>query len=101
MNSCSMSLIDQGAHLAQGISARTPASGATRWGDDDNMGQFMINLQDTSSTAPVARPNGWVARPNGLLGNWGDMWLHSDIKDMSYFYVYMFFAKVKQFGGLQ
>ena len=101
MNSNPMSLLVQGAHLAQGISARTPASGATRWGGA-NMAMRMVDLQSSDeSSGGLSRPNGWIARPNGLLGDWGDRWLHSDMKDMSYYYVYRFFEKVKELGGLQ
>ena len=40
-----------GAHLAKGIPARTPASGAMRWGDDDNMSMYMFYLNDITPTA--------------------------------------------------
>ena len=66
------------------------------------MAMRMVDLQSSDeSSGGLSRPNGWIARPNGLLGDWGDRWLHSDMKDMSYYYVYRFFEKVKELGGLQ
>ena len=101
MNTNSIPMLVRGAILAKGIPARTPASGATKWGDDLNMQRRMFNLGDTSENAMIERPNGWIARPNGLFGNWGERWLHSDMKNMSYFYVFKFFEKLKEVGGLE
>ena len=101
MNTNSIPLLLRGAHLAKGIPARTPASGALRWGDDDNMSMYMFDLNDITPTAKITRPNGWIARPNGLFDDWGNRWLHSDIKDMAYFYVFKFFEKVKETGGIE
>ena len=101
MNTNSIPLLLRGAHLAKGIPSRTPASGALRWGDDDNMSMYMFDLNDITPTAKITRPNGWIARPNGLFDDWGNRWLHSDIKDMAYFYVFKFFEKVKETGGIE
>lgn len=84
------------AHLAMGIPSRTPASGAMCWGDNDNMGLYMFNLD----AADILRPNGWPIRSNGWFGNWGNRWLHSDIKDVAYFYVFKLFEKITEVGGL-
>ncbi len=100
MNTNAIPLLVRAAHLTQGIPSRTPASGAMAWGNDA-MKKNMIDLQSVDEkTIGMARPNGWPVRPNGLFGNWGNRWLHSDIKDMAYFYVYRFFEKVKEKGGL-
>ena len=101
MNTNSIPLLVRGAILTKGIPARTPASGAMRWGDNMNMQRRMFNLGDTSENAMIERPNGWITRPNGLFDNWGERWLHSDMKDMSYFYVFKFFEKLKEIGGLE
>ncbi len=99
MNTNAIPPLVRAAHLTQGIPARTPASGATKWG---NLDRRMINLQSTNEVSGgISRPNGWIVRPNGWFDDWGDRWMHSDIKDMSYFYVYRFFEKVKELGGLQ
>ncbi len=101
MNTNSIPILLRGAHLAKGIPTRTPASGATAWGAQESI-RRMFNLQSTDVEKDgVARPNGWIARPNGLWGTWGDRWMHSDIKDMSYFYVYRFYQKIKELGVLQ
>ena len=101
MNANSISLLARGAILAKGIPARSPASGAMKWGTG-----FMDNqMSDLNSTNVgqngIARPNGWIIRPNGLFDDWGTRWLHSDMKDMAYFYVFKFFEKVKEEGALQ
>lgn len=101
MNTNSIPLLLRGAHLAKGIPSRTPASGAMKWGDDDNLGRFMFNLNDITEDATILRPNGWVSRSNGWFGNWGTRWMHSDIKDVAYFFVFKFFEKVKNTGGLE
>lgn len=50
-----------------------------------------INLADTGH-----RPNGWPKNHPEL----GRKWLHSDIKDMAYFYVYKGFTDFVTLGGL-
>ena len=101
MNTNSIPLLLRGALLAKGIPARTPASGATGWGS----GVFDSKMWNLNSTNIVqnglARPNGWISRPNGLFGNWGDRWLHSDIKNMAYFFVFRVFEKIKEEGELE
>lgn len=101
MNTNSIPLLLRGTLLAKGIPSRTPASGAMKWGDDDNLGRFMFNLNDITEDAAIPRPNGWVSRSNGWFGNWGTRWMHSDIKNVAYFYVFKFFEKVKETGGLE
>ncbi len=101
MNTNSIPLLLRGALLAKGISSRTPASGATKWGPL-SMNDSMYNLNSINTTQNgMSRPNGWISRPNGLFGSWGDRWLHSDMKDMAYFYVFKFFEKIKEEGELE
>lgn len=101
MNTNSIPLLLRGALLAKGIPSRTPASGAMKWGPY-SMNDSMYNLNSTDETQNgISRPNGWVSRPNGLFGSWGDRWLHSDIKDMAYFFVFRFFEKIKEEGELE
>ena len=86
--------------MAQGISARTPASGVVKWGGE-LLEQRMYDLNSTDVLQNgIGRPNGWISRSNGLLGTWGNRWLHSDMKDMAYFYVFKFFEIVKGKGNL-
>ena len=91
------------AHLAQGIPARTPAAGLIPWGGS-SMENKMFNLNESDETlGGMPRPNYWPTRTLGwlLTTNWTDEWLHSDMKDVAYFYTYKFFEKVKQIGELQ
>ena len=93
MNSTNISLLVRGAHLALGIPARTAATGATDLSailDQENS----FNLDLTSSD--IECPNGW---PSKL--SYPNRWLHSDIKDVSYFYNFRFYEKVIEKGGLK
>jgi hypothetical protein len=103
MNTNSIPRIVLDAHLAQGIPARTPAAGLIPWGGI-SMENKMFNLNEPDATlGGIPRPNGWPTRTLGwlLTTTWTDEWLHSDMKDVSYFYTYKFYEKVKQTGGLQ
>ena len=101
MNTNSIPKLLRDAILAKGIPARTPASGAMKWGSGLNMEDSMVNLNDTAVNRGVPRPNGWVIRPKSLFEDWGNRWLHSDMKDMAYFYVFKFFEKVREEGELE
>ena len=101
MNANSISLLVRGVLLAKGIPSRTSPSGAMKWGTE-LMDNKMNDLNSTNvGQNGIARPNGWKIRPNGLFDDWGTRWLHSDMKDMAYFYVFKFFEKVKEEGELQ
>ena len=93
MNSTNIPLLVRGAHLAKGIPALTPAAGATQFGGS-LMEQRMINLNDSNDG--ISRPNGWPLR-----SSYPDRWLHSDMKDVSYFFNFMFFKKIIEKGNLQ
>ena len=54
----------------------------------DNDGQTIIQ--------GIQRPNGWPTR-----SKWNDRWLHSDMKDVPYFYNFKFYEKVVEKGELQ
>ena len=94
MNSTNITLLVRGAHLAQGIPALTPPAGASPFGGD-MMTDEMVNLNDNSNSG-VSRPNGWPSQ-----SAYPDRWLHSDMKDVSYFFNFMFFRKVIEKGTLQ
>ena len=101
MNTNSIPRLVLDAHLTQGIPARTPAAGLVPWGDIDTP---MFNLNETNPQRQgIERPNGWPTRSLGWLftTTWTDEWLHSDMKDVSYFYTYKFFEKVIEEGDLQ
>lgn len=94
MNSTNISLLVRGAHLAQGIPALTPAAGVTNLGGDLMDGR-MVDM-NADSNSGVVRPNGWPTR-----SVYQYRWLHSDIKDVSYFFNYKLFMKIMEKGCLQ
>ena len=94
MNSTNISLLVRGAHLAQGIPALTPAAGVTNLGGDLMDGR-MVDMNDDSSSG-VVRHNGWPSK-----SSYPYRWLHSDIKDVSYFFNFKFYEKLIEKGGLR
>ncbi|MBR2679696.1 MAG: alpha/beta fold hydrolase [Exiguobacterium sp.] len=94
MNSTNISLLVRGAHLAMGIPALTPPTGRIMFGGV-SMLDLMINVNANSGVG-IERPNGWPAR-----SRWGNRWLHSDMKDISYFFNYKFYDKAVEKGNLK
>ena len=94
MNATNISLLVRGAHLALGIPALTPAAGVTNLGGDLMDGR-MVDMNDDSSSG-VVRPNGWPSK-----SRYPYRWLHSDIKDVSYFFNFKFYEKLIEKGGLR
>lgn len=94
MNTTNISLLVRGAHLALGIPALTPAAGVTNLGGDLMDGR-MVDMNDDSSSG-VVRPNGWPSK-----SSYPYRWLHSDIKDVSYFFNFKFYEKLIEKGGLR
>ena len=95
MNATNISLLVRGAHLAQGIPALTPAAGAdeiTALGIIRN--HNLDNIDEDNGG--VSRPNGWPIKPS-----YPNRWLHSDIKDVSYFFNFKFYEKLIMKGGLR
>jgi hypothetical protein len=93
MNATNISLLVRGAHLALGIPALTAATGATDLSatlDQENS----FNLDLTSSD--IEHPNGWPSKTS-----YPNRWLHSDIKDVSFFFNFKFYEKVIEKGGLK
>ena len=101
MNTNSIPRLVLDAHLTQGIPARTPATGLINICNEQMLGEN-FNLNSTDDEEGIPRPNGWPTRTLGWLftTTWTDEWLHSDMKDVSYFYTYKFYEKVKQKGEL-
>ena len=95
MNSTNISLLVRGAHLALGIPALSPAAGAARismLSTAKNINLDNINENDNG----VARPNGWPSK-----SSYPDRWLHSDIKDTSYYYNFKFYQLIIEKGGIR
>lgn len=76
--------------LAKGIPALTPAIGRTRISSLDVERQIDINVKDY-------KPNGWPMRDKPNY----DRWLHSDIKNMAYYYTYKFFDEMVNKGEMK
>ena len=88
-------LLTRAAHLAQGIPALAPPSGSSDLSEalgDDRC--FDLNSVDTLSGG-IVRPHGWPRR-----STFSGRWLHSDMKDVAYYFNYKFFDKIIEEGGL-
>ena len=96
MNSTNITLLVRGAHLALGIPALTPASGAT--GMTLALGASRnCNLDNVDEgSGGLSRPNGWPSK-----SSYPNRWLHSDMKDVSYYYNFRFYQTIITKGGLQ
>lgn len=93
MNSTNINLLVRGAHLAQGIPALTAAAGATDLTNVfDQENNFNLDLDNPG----IEFPNGWPMR-----STYPNRWLHSDIKNISYFFNHKAFEKVVEKGGLR
>ena len=85
-------LMTRAAHLTHGVPALTPATGRCAFGGTLRVDD-MIDLNDT---AQMVRPNRW---PNGR--SFSSRWIHSDMKDVAYFYIWKFYEKVIEKGMLK
>lgn len=95
MNSPSIPLPVQGAHLALGIPALTPAAGATEITALGIIRNFDLDNVDENANG-ILRPNGWPTR-----ANYPGRWLHSDMKDISYYYNYRLYEFIIEKGGVK
>ena len=95
MNQPTIPLLVRGAHLAQGIPALAPATGMFRLDEVLGEGRSFDENQPVGD-AGIARPNTWPAR-----SKYNGRWCHSDLKDVAYFYVFKFYEKVIEKGGLR
>ena len=94
MNSPTIPLLVRGAHLALGIPALAPATGAQRFGSAA-LNDIMIDV-NANTPSGVERVNGWPS-----MGSYTDRWCHSDMKDVSYFFNFKFYEKVVEKGELK
>lgn len=79
------------AHLTQGIPALSRALGSVRV---SNGGAISFDL---NSKGMQYRPNGWIRDGS----DFHDDWLHSDIKDVPYYFTHKVFDKLIEAGGLR
>ena len=82
-------LID--AHLAQGIPALSPPAGIT------DLSGAQIKSIDMNS--PVLIPNGFTFE--GRISDYAGCVLHSDIKDVAYFFTHRIFEEIVKEGDLK
>lgn len=84
--------LETDSHLAQGIPALSPPTGRTRF-RTDLMPSFDMNS---------LKSNTWP-RPPAAVGtdDLGDNWLHSDVKNVAFFYTHRVFEKIVEVGGLR
>ena len=93
MNSTNISLLVRGAHLALGIPALTSATGVTDLSDIlDRENSYNLDLTNPG----IGHPNGWPSK-----SSYPNRWLHSDMKDVSYFFNFKFYEKALEKGGLK
>ncbi len=105
MNSTNISLLVRAAHLTQGIPALArPTGGMSLFPvlnrnlnyNLDHVPTSEDEEDDNATSFGLMRPNGWPIR-----FRWDDRWLHSDMKDVSYFYNFKFYEKVVEKGNLR
>ena len=89
------------AHLAQGIPAHNAAMGYCK--PNNEMQEYNSIDLNLIGIQGLPRPNGWPERSIGFIitSNWGTRWLHSDIKDIAYYFTHKFFEKALEVGGLK
>ena len=90
-----MPLLVRAAHLTQGVPALTPPTGSTRLGNvlGDNR-YFDENVNNGEDG--IIKPHNWPAR-----SSYGMRWLHSDMKDVAFWYNYRLYDKFIEVGGLK
>ena len=96
MTNAVIPLLTRAAHLTQGIPALAPPTGALNISaalGDENC--FNLN-SDSVRDGGIYRPNGWPQR-----SVYAGQWLHSDMKDVAYYFNYVFYDKVIEKGGLR
>lgn len=77
------------SHLTQGTPALSPPTGRTRFREDI--------MESIDMNAPLYMANTWPRPDDGQLGG---RFLHSDIKNVAYFFVHPVFQKIVEVGGL-
>lgn len=91
-----MALLDRGSLLAQAIPALAPPTGAKDMEQRLARGlNYNLNSGDTFEGG-VAKPNGWPHREQ-----YSGRWKHSDMKDVAFFYNFMFYKLVVEKGLLK
>lgn len=85
-------LLLRAAHLTRGIPALAQPTGRVTFGGD-LMSENMFDLNDNDGGLKSGQ---WPSR-----SGYGTRWLHSDMKDVAYYYNFMFYKKVAEKGNLK
>ena len=97
MNSPCLSRLQINSLLAQGIPTLTPAVGNTALNtklDEDHW----VNINNPADEINgLLRPNGWPNRGR----DWLTRWLHSDMKDVAFYYNFKLYELIIDRGGLK
>ena len=88
-------LLVRAAHLTKGVPALTPATGRTSLDDALGDGKYFDENIANSGTG-ISKPHDWPVR-----SSYGTRWLHSDLKDVAFWYSYKLFEKIIVIGGLR
>lgn len=91
MNNPNSSRLETDFHLAQGIPALSPAAGIT---DLSRAGITSIDMND-----PDLLPNGYDLQ--GRHRDFAGCVLHSDVKDVAYYYLHKVFSRIVKEGNLR
>ena len=82
------------SHLTQGIPALSPPTGRT---DLSHKGIPSYDMNGSQIKATT-----WPREPASIgSDDLGDNWLHSDLKNVAYFYTHRLFQKIVEVGGLR
>lgn len=84
------------AHLSLGIPALTPAAGSVKMLSRFGNARSLDTNEPEERNGGIARPNEWPTR-----SDYPGRWLHSDVKDVPYFYTYKLFEKMVEKGKLK
>jgi len=90
----SISAADRARILAYGMPLLSPAAG----GRNINLPSQGSEIREVNMSGNSERPNGWWRPGEGDLDN---RWLHSDLKQVAYYYVYPLFVNLVETGGLK
>lgn len=88
-------LLVRAAHLTRGIPALTPATGRVSVSSVFDDGEY-YNLDSESQDNGMVKPHGWPIR-----SSYQTRWLHSDMKDVAFWYNYKLYEKIVDLGGLR
>ena len=88
-----MPLLVRAAHLTQGVPALTPPTGRSGL---ESARIASVDENASASQNGIIKPHNWPAR-----SSYGMRWLHSDMKDVSFWYNYKLYEKFIEEGGLK